>query len=98
MSEIQELPLDPQPTPASNGHALAEKPIAAPGPTEFDWLEDETVIVPSQPATAIYFNAAGDVVIRQEGDYPGEDAFIRIRPENLAPLVKRLQEIERTGE
>jgi hypothetical protein len=52
-------------------------------PREFQWRpENEDIIVPPQPALAIYVNQWGQVVIRQEGDWDDEDdIYIRISRE-----------------
>jgi hypothetical protein len=62
---------------------------------DFDWSRDKKdVVVPSQPAIAVYFNPRGEVVIRQEGQYhPDEDHWIYIQIENLEPLIDQLQRI-----
>jgi hypothetical protein len=62
---------------------------------DFDWITDDSVIIPRQPAIAVYFNKCDEIVIRQGADYPDEDRFVYVRRENLAPLIHRLQEIER---
>jgi hypothetical protein len=52
---------------------------------DFDWVKDDSVVIKRQPALAIYQNAAGDIVVRSEGDYsPDEDGFVYIRPEHAA--------------
>jgi hypothetical protein len=70
--------------------------LGVPDDDEFRW-RDEITVVPSQPAIAVYFNPYDDVVIRQE-TWPDEDRWIYIRRQNLALLIRRLQEIEETGE
>jgi hypothetical protein len=65
----------------------------------FDWSpENPDLVAPSQPATAVYLNPYGCVVIRQEstglnecGDL--EDPFVMITPHNVPALIARLQEI-----
>ncbi len=39
---------------------------------EFDWSDDD-VIVPSQPAVAVYTNPKGAVVLRQQDEFPFGD-------------------------
>jgi hypothetical protein len=54
----------------------------------FDWAHDDSVVIREQPATAVYTNTSGDIVIRQanaQGD--DDDAFIFLRPENVQALV-----------
>jgi hypothetical protein len=63
--------------------------------SEFSWnqLEDGELLMPSASAVAVYLNDAGDIVLRQQGDY-GEDDEVVIVPFTFAPkLVKRLQDL-----
>jgi hypothetical protein len=57
------------------------------------WTPDnEDLVVPEQPAIAIYQNSWGQVVIRQEGDWnDDEDEYIRIGPQSLPAVIGRLQ-------
>lgn len=59
-----------------------------PNSDDFDWAENDSVILSAQPATAVYTNRYGDVVIRQHGD--DEDAFIFVRPENAQALCQAI--------
>lgn len=67
---------------------------------EFDWGGDD-VILPPEPATAIYFNSAGQVVVRQRGefDYRGDGDpcvfFDRQRAVIVARAILALVEDER---
>lgn len=67
--------------------------VTAPQPPddgEFSWSEAD-VVVPSQPAIAVYFNPRGEVVIRQESQmHPDEDHFVFINMKNLMPLIDKL--------
>jgi hypothetical protein len=84
---------------------VVEAPESAPdvAPTrqsdshDFNWDADsDSVIIPHQPAIAVYFNDRHEVVIRQEGHYhPDEDHWIYLRIENLDPLIDQLQRIAR---
>jgi hypothetical protein len=85
--------------PETAAHALA-----LPGPKkppedeieDFDWSDKESVLFPTQPAVAVYFNPRGEIVIRQESQYhPDEDHFIYLQRKNLRPLIERLQQIDR---
>ena len=72
------------------------KPPIDDGP-DWDWgaCRDD-VVVPSQPAIAVYFNPRGECVMRQESQFhPDEDHFIYIQVENLDPLIAKLQRIAR---
>ena len=53
----------------------------------WDWQDDaDDVIVRGQSAIACYLNPAGDIVLRQHGDYFDEDAWIWFAVEQ-APAV-----------
>jgi len=60
----------------------------------FDWCDKpDLIIVPSQPAIAIYLNPHDAVVIRQEGHYgPDEDQWVYVTKENVPRLVQALLE------
>jgi hypothetical protein len=75
--------------------------VAAVGPQldddseEFRWADD-IVVIPSQPAIAVYFNPRGEIVIRQEGQYhPYEDQWVYVQVQNLQPLIDTLLRIAR---
>jgi hypothetical protein len=85
--------------PEKAAHALA-----LPGPKkppedeieDFDWSDSESVLFPTQPAVAVYFNPRREIVIRQESQYhPDEDHFVYLQRKNLRPLIERLQQIDR---
>lgn len=60
-------------------------------PNEFDWFDDESIVLRPQLAVAIYNNERGGLVIRQERDWNEEsDTFIVIAPENVAAFVDRI--------
>lgn len=51
---------------------------------DFDWHADDSIILKEQPATAVYFNKGGNLVIRQKGDWNDDgDKFLFITPENF---------------
>jgi hypothetical protein len=55
---------------------------------EFSWRDDATVVLQEQPATAVYVNPSGNIVIRQNGDSMQEyHQFVFVRPENVPSLV-----------
>jgi hypothetical protein len=70
-------------------------PIArAPYSDDFKWEpENGAVIVPQQPAIAVYVNPWGQVVIRAAGEDYGEDVFIRVSPEHVPALIAKLTAI-----
>lgn len=60
----------------------------------FDWA-DAAVITRGVRPTAVYLNPHGEVVIRQQGEYPhdGDDPFIYLPVEYAEKLVTRLTEV-----
>jgi len=77
---------------------ISPEPKIAPAPTQedsndFDWFKDKhDVVVPSQPATAVYWCPLGHLVIRQEGTFShDEDQTVYVQPQNLPALIDRLQ-------
>lgn len=69
---------------------------AAPVVPEWDPFEPESeaLVVPPQPAIAVYPNQMGTVTIRQPSDeYGEEDELIVIRPEYVEKLVARLRKV-----
>ena len=87
---------------------IAERPLALPGPKprprvddDFDWSpgRNDSVVIPSQPAIAVFFNPLGEVVIRQESQlHPDEDHFIYVRPSNLRTLINSLIDLDKEGD
>jgi len=66
------------------------KPDAKPAAkSEFDWNDSESVILKRQPATAVYWNAAGDLVIRQQC-WPEDDPVIVIAESNAQAFLDKL--------
>jgi hypothetical protein len=61
----------------------------------FNWSNDETVLVKSVKAVAVYTNPDGDVVTRQEADDVlfQEDPFIVVPLIQLDRLIERLSKI-----
>lgn len=68
----------------------AAPPLATDGPERFDWSNDPDVLMPSQPATAIYTNAVGQVVIRQESRDGDDDPYVLIGPQYLDRIIESL--------
>lgn len=60
--------------------------------SDFDWQDSESIAVREQPATAVYTNPHGHIVVRQQGDYSGfeDDKWIMIQPANIPALVAAL--------
>jgi hypothetical protein len=54
--------------------------------------ESESLVLPSQPAIAVYTNRYDQIVIRQEANgYGDEDKFVFICPQHLDTLIVRLR-------
>lgn len=53
--------------------------------SDFDWSDQEDVVLPEQPATAVYVNPRGHIVIRQQDDH--EDVWIIVQPQNARRLA-----------
>jgi hypothetical protein len=50
---------------------------------DFDWCNDESIVLQEQRATAIYHNRHGDLVIRQRAAWDDEgDVFVSVTPGN----------------
>jgi hypothetical protein len=100
-SEVLNVGLTPNPTPKAAehvGNGVGNGVGDEDDSNEFRW-DDEYIVVPCQPPIAIYRNPSGGIVIRQDQTaFYDNDHWIVVLPENLPPLIQRLQEIERTGE
>ena len=59
---------------------------------DFDWYNDDVIAVREQRAIAVYFNPAGNIVIRQQA-WPDEDPFVVISLDNLMQVIDRLCDI-----
>jgi hypothetical protein len=76
--------------------ARAESILVRAGPPDrsnddFDWFTDESVVLKAQPATAIYHNAKGHIVIRQERSWAEDsDPYVTIAPENAVTFMEAL--------
>ncbi|MDE2467140.1 MAG: hypothetical protein KGO02_26020 [Alphaproteobacteria bacterium] len=58
---------------------------------DFDWSDDECVILKEQMAVAVYPNSRGDVVIRQEHGWDEDsDRLILIQPCNAKAVADAL--------
>jgi hypothetical protein len=84
------------PSPAT---PIAEPPRAtqkAPKDVEddFDWFTDDSIILRKQLPIAVYFNKQNELVIRQQSDdWPDDDVFIVIAPQNIGDFVDKLTDI-----
>jgi hypothetical protein len=62
---------------------------------EFDWSDDDVVVLREQRLTAVYRNPHGDLVIRQERSWnEDEDPFLVIAADNVQPLIDKLCDLE----
>lgn len=94
-ARTDQLPLGTGTLPAE------EKPLAQAGPPEperdFDWSpENPDIGWADQPATALYLNQWGQVVIRQQGEWNDDsDPVVRVSLHHVRSLIDRLQAIMR---
>ena len=73
---------------------LATVTVDAPTTDDFDWLRDSSVVLHEQPATAIYINPEGSLVIRQERPWDrDEDTFVFVTKENTQQFLDRLCDV-----
>lgn len=70
-----------------------------PGDDDFDWRTDDSVICQEQPATAVYTNRAGGIVIRQgRGWDVDEDPYVYFNSREAAfALLNALQRLLKGG-
>lgn len=64
----QQIPLPGIESAEASAGAAAAEPE-----TEFNWNTDDSVVLNDQPATVVYVNKAGGVVIRQERSWDQEE-------------------------
>jgi hypothetical protein len=61
----------------------------------FDWLNDDSIIIQSRRATAVYFNRDDNIVIRQQQEWDEEsDPFMVITAKNRSALIRALDEMD----
>ena len=59
----------------------------------WDWTDDAgDVVVPEQPAVAVYLNPKGDVVLRQRGDVFDDDSWIWFGSEHAIAIAGAILE------
>jgi hypothetical protein len=56
---------------------------------QFEWCDNDAVVLQEQPPTAVYINPFGAVVIRQQS-MVGDDPCLLFRPEHIPTLIARL--------
>lgn len=63
---------------------------------DFNWNDDDSIVLREQPATAIYHNRHGVLVIRQKADWDAEhDTFAFITPENAVVFMEAFAKVAR---
>src|ERR1700675_2707746 len=76
---------------SSRGREMPPAPLppqAARREEEFQWQpENEDIVVPEQNALAIYVNPWGQIVLRQEGEFREDDAWVRINIESVPQVI-----------
>jgi hypothetical protein len=72
--------------------ATAERTVAEAGLDDFDWSNDDAVVVKPRPGIAVYENKFGDVVVRTQHTAGDEDFFAYIPAEGLAAVITALKE------
>jgi hypothetical protein len=60
---------------------------------DFNWVDNEAIVITEQPETAVYFNAKGDLVIRQRSPLGEEDPFVYIAKSNHMVFLESLCDI-----
>jgi hypothetical protein len=62
--------------------------------SDFDWNDDDSIVLHEQPAIAVYINQSGGLTIRQERSWNQADAIIiAIAPENVGTFIDKLTDI-----
>lgn len=73
--------------------AIAERLLATAGPDDFDWSNDDSVVVKPRPGVAVYRNRYDDVVIRtQNTNGDDDDHFAYVKPESLPAIIQALKD------
>jgi hypothetical protein len=63
---------------------------------DFDWRDDPTIVLQEQPATAVYINTYGSIIVRQQM-WPDDDVHVMVRPEHAKTLADALLRAARTA-
>jgi hypothetical protein len=75
------------PCPPLSGRISTSRSL--PDPDRFDWCNDESVIIPEQPETALYWNPQDQLVIRQR-KWPDEDSFVFFSRAHVRQVIDAL--------
>ena len=74
--------------------SLNRQPTRQRPKSDFDWNNDDSVVLHHQPAVAAYINQAGGLTIRQERSWDqDEDIIIAIAPENVGEFIDKLTDV-----
>lgn len=84
----------PPRTIAQSVERVLAEPPAVDDADDFQW-DDDSVVLHDQPATAIYFNKFGGLVIRQEARWPSDedDPYVVIAPNNVAAFIDKITDV-----
>jgi len=76
-----------------------EQIVARQKANQFDWAEEDCVVLQEQLSVAVYRNKRDGIVIRQEGAYGDDDHFVVLRDDAAArTLIDAIQrELEDRG-
>jgi hypothetical protein len=85
--------------PAQHAPVSVTDDLPEPGEPGYWSADNPDLVIPNQPATAIYQNPFGQVVIRQEDFLGDDDDVIHISPRNIPDLIARLRSFQvRSGQ
>jgi hypothetical protein len=59
---------------------------------DFDWNEEDAVVVQRQDALAVYANPDGNLVVRQQR-WPDEDVFIVINRQQVRRVIEAMERV-----
>ena len=63
---------------------------------DFDWRDDSAVVLQEQPATAVYVNTYGSIIVRQHM-WPDDDVHVMVRPEHAKTLAEAILNAARSS-
>ena len=97
---FSELPLDLKIENSETLPAVVQPPLVAAEDVlnreakEFDWVNDDSIVLHHQPGVAVYINSTGGLTIRQERDWnQDEDIVIAIAPNNIAEFLDKITDV-----
>jgi hypothetical protein len=56
---------------------------------DFDWRDGPAIVLQEQPATAVYINTYGSIIVLQHM-WPDDDVHVMVRPEHAKMLADAL--------